>query len=84
MAQLQRDTTHIAPGQQLTLSVALTNTGPIAGQEVVQVYVGADPKAPLTPLTALKAFQKVPLAPGETKTVTFTLPAKPSCSGILT
>lgn len=76
LAQLQRDTTHIAPGQQLTLSVALTNTGPIAGQEVVQVYVGADPKAPLTPLTALKAFQKVPLAPGETKTVTFTLPAQ--------
>ena len=56
-----------------TLSVDITNTGSREGKEVVQLYV-ADRKAALVrPMKELKAFQKVALQPGETKTVQFTI-----------
>lgn len=56
-----------------TLSVDITNTGSREGKEVVQLYV-ADRKAALVrPVKELKAFQKVALQPGETKTVQFTI-----------
>lgn len=51
----------------------ITNTGSREGKEVVQLYV-ADRKAALVrPVKELKAFQKVALQPGETKTVQFTI-----------
>ncbi len=57
----------------LTVSVDVTNTGKRAGKEVVQLYVH-DPVARLRrPPKELKAFAKVALAAGETKTVTLTL-----------
>lgn len=57
----------------LTVSVDVTNTGPVAGKEVVQIYV-RDHKASLVrPVKELKGFAKVALEPGETKTVTVTL-----------
>lgn len=57
----------------LTASVDLTNTGKVAGKEVVQLYV-RDVKAVVArPEKELKAFRKISLAPGETQTVTFTL-----------
>jgi len=63
----------IAPDDQLTVSVDVTNTGQRAGQEVVQLYV-RDPQARVArPAKELKGFAKVELAPGETKTVTLTL-----------
>ena len=46
----------------------VTNTGPRAGSEVAQLYVGA-PRAAHEPLRQLKAYGKVRLAPGQTKTV---------------
>jgi beta-glucosidase len=53
----------------LTVSVDVTNTGKMAGKEVVQVYV-KDHKARLArPPKELKGFAKVELQPGETKTV---------------
>ncbi len=56
-----------------TLSVDITNTGSREGKEVVQLYV-ADRKAALVrPVKELKAFCKVALQPGETKTVQFTI-----------
>lgn len=56
-----------------TLSVDITNTGSREGKEVVQLYV-ADRKAALVrPVKELKAFRKVALQPGETKTVQFTI-----------
>lgn len=56
-----------------TLSVDITNTGSREGKEVVQLYV-ADRKAALVrPMKELKAFCKVALQPGETKTVQFTI-----------
>ena len=55
------------------LSVMLTNTGKLAGTEVVQVYVRnlADQDGPLK---SLRAFQRVELAPGEQRQVEIPLP----------
>jgi len=55
----------------LTISVPVTNTGKVAGSEVVQLYI-SDLKSSLPrPLKELKDFCKVELQPGETKVVTF-------------
>ena len=58
----------------IQVSCQVTNTGSVKGDEVVQLY--ASPKAgqPLKPLQ-LKGFQRVSLAPGERRTVTFTVGA---------
>ena len=55
------------------LTVAVTNTGERAGTEVVQVYMRdlADADGPLK---SLRAYQRVQLAPGETRQVTIDLP----------
>jgi len=63
----------IAPGESLTVTLELTNTGQRAGQEVVQLYV-RDPQAKLMrPEKELKGFAKVELRPGESATVTLLL-----------
>jgi beta-glucosidase len=60
----------------LTVAVTVTNGGKRAGTEVVQLYV-RDLVGSLTrPVKELKGFQKVPLAPGESREVTFTLTPK--------
>lgn len=57
----------------LTVKVSVKNTGAREGQEVVQLYI-SDKKSSLPrPVKELKGFQKVKLAPGETKEVTFTI-----------
>ncbi len=57
----------------VTVSVDVTNTGSVPGKEVVQLYVSDRESEVFRPVRELKAFDKVALAPGETKTVTFTL-----------
>lgn len=58
---------------RVEVTIDVTNTGTVAGKEVVQLYVG-DPEARVArPVRELKAFAKVDLAPGETKAVTFCL-----------
>ena len=57
----------------LTVTVAVKNTGSVAGKEIVQLYVGDDKCSVLRPVKELKHFAKVGLAPGEEKSVTFTL-----------
>ncbi len=59
--------------QTLEVCVDVTNTGSVPGKEVVQLYVGAPECGVFRPVRELKGFEKVELAPGETKTVTFTL-----------
>ena len=60
-------------GDTVTAELDVTNTGPRAGSEVVQVYV-EDPSPILPrPRRELKAFEKLHLAPGETKTAKMTL-----------
>jgi len=57
----------------VTISVDVTNTGVVAGKEIVQVYVHDQVAGLVRPEKELKGFAKVALAPGETKTVSITL-----------
>jgi beta-glucosidase len=57
----------------LTVSVDVTNTGPVAGKEIVQVYVHDHESRLVRPYKELKGFAKVSLQPGETKTVVIDL-----------
>jgi len=55
--------------EKLTASVTLTNTGKVAGEEVVQLYI-QDPVASISrPVKELKNFKKVLLQPGEKKDI---------------
>ncbi|HET7134163.1 MAG TPA: glycoside hydrolase family 3 N-terminal domain-containing protein, partial [Gammaproteobacteria bacterium] len=56
-----------------TISVEVRNTGQRAGDEVVQLYVHDKVSSVTRPTKELKGFQRVTLAPGERKTLTFTL-----------
>lgn len=63
-------------GSTVTVSFDVTNTGTVAGAEVAQLYV-SDPSAKVDrPERELKGFEKVRLAPGETKRVTLDLDAR--------
>ena len=55
---------------EMTFSVDVTNTGSVAGSDVVQLYITDVKSSVDRPLKELKAFQKVSLLPGETRTVT--------------
>ena len=63
----------IAPGETLEVSVEVTNTGPVAGDEVVQLYIHQRYGTAARPVRELKGFERVTLAPGETRVVRFTL-----------
>lgn len=63
----------ITADNSLTVTIPVKNTGSIAGKEVVQLYVGDEKCSVLRPVKELKAFQKITLAPGEEKEVTFTI-----------
>jgi beta-glucosidase len=65
--------TECAPGDEIKVSVTLENTGARAGQEVVQLYLRDVESRLVRPEKELKAFAKVALDPGETRTVTLTL-----------
>jgi beta-glucosidase len=57
----------------MTASTDVTNAGSRPGEEVVQLYVRLMGTSVAQPVRALKGFQRVSLAPGETKKVTFEL-----------
>ncbi len=63
----------IAPGEPLELAIDITNSGDRDGVEIVQLYI-RDRAASLTrPVRELKAFQRVELPAGESRTVRFVL-----------
>jgi len=57
----------------VTVEAAVSNTGSRAAEELVQLYVRLQGTSTAQPVRALKGFQRVALAPGETKQVTFHL-----------
>ena len=61
---------------EVVVSLDITNSGERSGSEVVQVYVRDNVATQVRPLQELKAFQRVTLSPGETATLTFTLPVE--------
>lgn len=63
----------INSGETITFTITVKNTGTREGQEVMQLYI-SDKKSSLPrPVKELKGFQKVKLAPGEEKEVSFTI-----------
>jgi beta-glucosidase len=64
----------ITNGDTLKVTVNVKNTGKVEGDEVVQLYLAnSDAKVPV-PIHALKAFKRIHLLPGETKTVLLSIP----------
>ncbi|HVT73665.1 MAG TPA: glycoside hydrolase family 3 N-terminal domain-containing protein [Lacunisphaera sp.] len=63
----------IAPAGHTTVSVDVTNTGSVAADEIVQLYLHDLVSLPVRPVQELKDFARVHLAPGETRTVSFEL-----------
>ncbi len=66
-------TPSIRTNGSVDVSVDVRNTGQRQGDEVVQLYVHQQVASVTRPVKELKGFKRVTLAPGETKTVTFTL-----------
>jgi beta-glucosidase len=60
-----------AEQQLIKVSVKIKNTGPVAGAEVVQLYIGFSNSSIDRSLKLLKGFQKVYLKPGEIQTLQF-------------
>jgi beta-glucosidase len=63
----------VGVGAPATVSVDVTNTGALAGDEVVQLYVHQKAGSDSRPSRELKGFRRVGLKPGETQTVSFPL-----------
>ncbi len=66
-----QDSQFQSPNSNLVVSLPVTNTGTVAGKEIVQLYVSDVKSSVVRPAKELKHFAKIALAPGETKTVTF-------------
>lgn len=63
----------IAADGTLTVTIPVKNAGTVAGKEIVQLYISDEKCSVLRPVKELKAFQKITLAPGEEKEVSFTI-----------
>ena len=66
----------ITPGQGVSVRVKVTNSGKIAGDEVVQVYLRDDVSSVTRPIKELVGFQRVTLKAGESKAVTIPIRAE--------
>lgn len=74
-SNLQVDKTEFMPGEEITVSVDVTNSGSRFGKEAVLLY-SRDMVASLVPDNRrLRAFSKIELEPGQTQTVTFRINA---------
>lgn len=70
-ANLRVSAPRIRARDSLVVSVDVRNSGDRAGDEVVQLYIRDDVASEAEPVKGLKAFRRITLRPGETRTVTF-------------
>jgi beta-glucosidase len=70
---LQVSASRVKVGQAVTVTAEVTNTGALAGDEVVQLYIHQKWGSDSRPLRELKGFERLTLQPGETRTVAFQL-----------
>lgn len=61
-------------GETVEISLSVTNTGQVAGDEVVQLYVHDEYASLPRPVKELKGFCRITLQPGEKHKITFRLP----------
>jgi beta-glucosidase len=67
------DKTTISKTENITVTIPVSNTGKVAGEETVQLYIRDVISSGSRPIMELKDFTKVKLNSGETKNVTFTI-----------
>ena len=72
---LRTSSDRLGPTDTITVRVDVANTGKRAGDEVVQLYAQHVGSKVDRPIKDLRGYQRVSLKPGETKTVSFKLPA---------
>ena len=70
---VKADPATIGVAGRTRVTADVSNTGKRAGDEVVQLYIRDKVSSVTRPIKELKGFERVSLAPGEKKTVTFTL-----------
>ncbi len=75
-SNLRLNAEEIRDAETLAVEVDVTNVGARAGKETVQLYIRNAAGDEIRPIRELRAFEKVSLAPGETKTVRFTLDSR--------
>ena len=63
----------VKSGESFNVFANITNTGKIAGEETVQLYITDHYSSVMTPRINLRGFKKIHLEPGETKRVCFTV-----------
>lgn len=63
----------VEQGDEITASITVKNTSEAAGKETVQLYIRDVAASVVRPLKELKGFKQIELAPGEEKTVSFTI-----------
>lgn len=73
---LKLDRSRISPDGSLEATATVANTGRIAGDEVVQLYIHQRSGSAVRPVRELKGFERVRLMPGESKLVHFTIGPK--------
>lgn len=66
----------ITPNSEITVSTTITNTGKMKAKEVVQMYVKDEIGTVTRPDKELKGFQKIEVAPGESKNISFKITPK--------
>ena len=73
VSNLKLSAAQIKVGEAVTVTADVTNTGKVAGDEVVQLYIHQKWGSDSRPMRELKGFERIALQPGETKTITFQL-----------
>ncbi|WP_268125575.1 beta-glucosidase BglX [Roseivirga pacifica] len=73
---IELSSTNMEMNGSITVSATIKNTGKYAGKEVVQFYIRDLVGSVTRPVKELKGFEKISLAPGESKKVSFTVTVK--------
>lgn len=74
--ELKMDKQSFKIGEDIKVSIDITNIGKVEGEEVVQLYINDQAASITRPIKELKGFEKIHLKAGETKTVNFILTSK--------
>ena len=74
-SELRISPAHLEPDGQVRVSLDVANVGEVAGDEVAQLYISYEDSAVSRPVKELKGFERITLAPGERRKVTFELAA---------
>jgi len=70
-SDVRLDNPSVRAGETTRVSFLLTNSGPVAGEEVVQLYIRDEYASVVRPVRELKGFQRIALKPGESRACSF-------------